>query len=63
MTRPRTWYDRKEYHIARKMAKSTGVKLFKFARQTRGDGVEVGYYVGNDLPTRLASAKIEQKKI
>lgn len=63
MARPRTWYDPKEYHVARKMAKGTGSKLFKFARQTRSDGVETGYYVGNKLPTRLANAKVEQKKI
>lgn len=63
MARPRKWFEAKEYNTAKKLAKSTGEKLFKFARQTRGNGVEKGYYVGNQLPTRLANATIEQKKI
>ena len=63
MARPRKWFEPKEYNTAKKFAKSSGEKLFKFARQTRGNGVETGYYVGTKLPTRLANAKIEQKKI
>ena len=63
MARPKSWYTPKDFHVARKMAKAKGHKLFKFARKTRGDGVETGYYVGDNLPTRLAHAEVEQKKI
>ncbi|RLC88622.1 MAG: hypothetical protein DRJ03_01750 [Chloroflexi bacterium] len=63
MARPKKWFESKEYNVAKKTAKSSSMSLFKFARQTRDHGVETGYYVGNKLPTRLASAKIEQKKV
>ena len=61
MARPRSWFEPKEYNIAKKAAKERGVNLWKFKRPTRDGKPEIGYFVGTEIPVRLNSAHLERK--
>jgi hypothetical protein len=62
MPRPNSWFESNEFNKARSAAKTRGHKLWKYDRPTR-DGNSAGYFVGQQLPIRLATAKVELKKI
>jgi len=63
MPRPRSYYERNQYNIARSSARERGKKLFLFTRPLRDGKTTSGYYVGNAAPTRWKNAKFEQKKV
>ena len=61
MARPKSFFPvgkagRKE---AVKASKTRSLSCHKFTRNTR-DGKETGFYVGNDIPIRLASATLDK---
>lgn len=62
MARPKSWFERREYSTAKKVAKTRGQNLWKYIRGTRA-GKETGYYVGNKIPARLKAAQLERKVV
>lgn len=64
MARPKKWFASSEYNQAKKAAKAREESLYKYARNTRNNGVDKGFYVGSgDLPARLQNATVEQKSV
>lgn len=63
MARPKSWFERKEYTIAKKAAKNRGQDLWQYTRGTREGKKETGYYVGNSIPARLKAAQLERKAV
>jgi hypothetical protein len=61
MARPKCWFAPKAYNTARKAAKEREHALWKYTRNLRGGGTESGYYVGAQLPIRLANAEVEER--
>jgi hypothetical protein len=63
MARPKSWFERKEYTTAKKVAKTRSQTLWMFTRSTQDGSKETGYYVGNNIPARLKTADLQRKSI
>jgi len=63
MGRPRNYFERNQYAVARRSAQERGKKLFLFKRPLRGGKTVSGYYIGTQTPERWKTATFEQKKI
>lgn len=60
MSRPKSWYPKKEYNQAKSVARRLGYRVWSYTRNTR-KGPEHGYFIGNAIPIRLKHAKMDLK--